>query len=509
MGGRKVETQHPSYQANSYVISLRNFNPVIDRQDIMLSSCAYLHNCMDPSVIKDESFKLLFSKSPIFIKSEANSLTNFLEEKIVIGEESDLFTEIEESPLVISKSLSQNIGSMLKDNVDFALIDDQKTALEEILYQHKTLKNGHKKVLIVEGGPGTGKSLIAINALVDLVKSGVNARYVTNNSAPRKVYQAQLAKNKDKSEIDALFSGPDQFKECDSDTYDVVLVDEAHRLTSNWGFYKTKGDSQVKAIIAAAKLSVFFIDDLQKVTWNDLGTVAEIEKWGTKFKVEPHKRILNMQFRCAGSDSYISWVNQMLELVEKTNDLASFDSYDFQVFDSPSEMRDLIFEKNKESNRARLVAGYCWEWVSKKNPNLYDIEFKDFDFKMKWNLSSDSTWILSPDSVNQVGCIHTSQGLETDYVGVIMGSDIIIRNGKVITNPEKRAKTDQSLRGWKKELAIDEETALLKADQLIKNTYRALLTRGMKGCYLYSVDKETNEYFKSQIPSIKRDTFHG
>ena len=145
MGGRKVETQHPSYQANSYVISLRNFNPVIDSQDILLSSCAYLHNCMDPSVIKDESFKQLFSKSPIFIKSEGNSLTSFLEEKILTGEESDLFTEIEESPLVISKSLSQNIGSMLKDNVDFALIDDQKTALEEILYQHKTLKMVKRK----------------------------------------------------------------------------------------------------------------------------------------------------------------------------------------------------------------------------------------------------------------------------------------------------------------------------------------------------------------------------
>jgi DUF2075 family protein len=169
----------------------------------------------------------------------------------------------------------------------------------------------------------------------------------------------------------------------------------------------------------------------------------------------------------------------------------------------------LIFEKNKEANRARLVAGYCWEWVSKKEPTLYDIEFKDFNFKMKWNLSSDPTWILSQNSVNQVGCIHTSQGLETDYVGVIIGSDLVVRNGKVITSPEKRAKSDQSLKGWKKELAIDEVNTLIKADQLIKNTYRALLTRGMKGCYLYSVDKETNEYFKSQIPSIKQAVFHG
>jgi len=458
-------------------------------------------------VIRDKSFSKLIDKSPLFIKSEGNNLIKFIEEKIMYGDSNNLFTKIEESPIEISKSLSQNIGSMLKDNLDFALIDDQKTTLEEIIFHRKTLKDGEKKVLLIEGGPGTGKSLIAINALVEFVKSGVDARYITNNASPRKVYQALLANNHDHAEIDALFSGTDQFKDCESESYDVVLVDEAHRLTSNWGFYKTKGESQAKAIIAASKMTVFFVDDLQKVTWNDLGTVAEIEKWSQKFKINPHKRILNMQFRCAGSDSYINWVNHILGLAPLEENINNFDSFDFRIFDDPNEMKEEIFGKNKEKNRARLVAGYCWEWVSKKNPKINDIEIKGLS--MKWNLSSDPTWILSPDSVNQIGCIHTSQGLETDYVGVIIGPDLLYRDGELKTFPENRAKSDQSLKGWKKELAIDPEATLIKTDQLIRNTYRALMTRGLKGCYLYSVDDETNDYLRSQIPILISGKFHG
>ena len=507
LGGRKVERQHPSYQANSYVISLRNFNPVFTANEIELSSCSYLHNCQESTIIKDNNFSHLLDKSPLFIKSEGNDLKKFIEDKIFYGDSNDLFTQIEESPIQISKSLSQNIGSMLKDNLDFALIDDQKSALEEIIFHRKTLKEGEKKVLIIEGGPGTGKSLIAINALVEFVKSGINARYVTNNSAPRKVYQAQLANKSDIAEIDALFSGPDQFKDCDSETFDVVLVDEAHRLTSNWGFYKTKGESQVKAIIAASKMVVFFIDDLQKITWNDLGTVAEIEKWSKKFKINSQKRILNMQFRCAGSDSYINWVNHNLGLTSLGEPINSFDSFDFRIYDNPIKMKEQIFERNKENNRARIVAGYCWEWISKKNPNINDIEIEGL--RMKWNLASDPTWILSPESVNQIGCIHTSQGLETDYVGVIIGPDLMYRDGALKTFPENRAKSDQSLRGWKKELSIDPDATLFKTDQLIRNTYRALMTRGLKGCYLYSVDKETNDYLKNQLPTSNLGNFHG
>ncbi len=500
MGRAKVERQHPSYQADSYAISLRNFNPAVEKNEVSLSSCAYLHNCMHSEVIKADDFEELTSKAPVFIKGESELLSNYLESHIAQGDSDRIIEKLENSPIEISKSLSQNIGSMIKGNSDFALIDDQKTVLEEILYLQKNVKQGQKCVMIVEGGPGTGKSLIAINALVEAVKKKLNARYVTNNSAPRKVYLNQLVGSRDKSEIESLFIGPDPFLETDENFFDLVLVDEAHRLTSNWGFYKTKGESQVKEIIEASKMAVFFIDDLQKVTWNDLGTVSEIEYWCKKFGIQAEKRVLDLQFRCAGSDSYINWVNKVLNLSTNNEPILDFDSFDFKIIDNPMELKNLIFEKNKIANKARMLAGYCWDWVSKKDSDKFDISFPKYSFDMKWNLASDPTWIISPESVNQIGCIHTSQGLETDYVGVIIGPDLIARNGKLLTDPNARAKTDQSMKGWKKALKQDPIATEIKTDQLIRNTYRALLTRGMKGCYVYSTDKETQEYLKSVLP---------
>jgi DUF2075 family protein len=236
-----------------------------------------------------------------------------------------------------------------------------------------------------------------------------------------------------------------------------------------------------------------------------LGTISEIEYWCNKFGIIAEKRILDLQFRCAGSDSYINWVNRILNLSTSNEPIENFESFDFQIVDNPAELKHLIFEKNKVSNRARMLAGYCWNWVSKKEPEKYDISFPEFDFDMKWNLASDQTWIISPESVNQIGCIHTSQGLETDYVGIIVGPDLIARDGKLITDPNARAKSDQSMKGWKKAMKEDPVTTEIKTDQLIRNTYRALLTRGMKGCYIYSTDSETQEYFKSQLPGSIKD----
>ena len=156
-----------------------------------------------------------------------------------------------------------------------------------------------------------------------------------------------------------------------------------------------------------------------------------------------------------------------------------------------------------------MIAGYCWDWVSKKEPNRFDISFPEFNFDMKWNLASDPTWIISPESVNEIGCIHTAQGLETDYVGVIIGPDLIARNGKLITDPSARAKTDQSMKGWKKAMKVDPIATEIKTDQLIRNTYRALLTRGMKGCYIYSTDPETQEYFMNHLPNLEKVADHG
>ena len=154
-----------------------------------------------------------------------------------------------------------------------------------------------------------------------------------------------------------------------------------------------------------------------------------------------------------------------------------------------------------------MVAGYCWNWPSKNNPKAFDIELGR-DFKARWNLTKDgSLWIVSPDSVREVGCIHTCQGLELDYIGVIVGDDLIVRGGKVITQPKNRAPSDYSIRGLNALARKSPDEAFQRADEIIKNTYRTLMTRGMKGCCVYFTDKETAAFFKSRIkPAETRPT---
>lgn len=188
----------------------------------------------------------------------------------------------------------------------------------------------------------------------------------------------------------------------------------------------------------------------------------------------------------------------VLEIRETANyDLD--DKYDFKVFDNPNELRKAIIEKNKINNKSRLVAGYCWNWISngKNKSDIYDIEIPEYDFGMSWNLGNSKTWAIDEASVNEVGCIHTCQGLEFDYVGVIIGDDLRYENNHIVTDYKKRAKTDQSLKGINKIAKEDGyEEAEKIADTIIKNTYRTLMTRGMKGCYVYCTNKELEEYFK-------------
>ena len=196
----------------------------------------------------------------------------------------------------------------------------------------------------------------------------------------------------------------------------------------------------------------------------------------------------------------MAWVDHVLGIRETANYDLSELNYDFQVFDSPADMRDEIFEKNKINNKSRLVAGYCWDWVSKKDSSLKDISFPGTDFSMQWNLGDDGMlWMIKEKSVHQVGCIHTCQGLELDYVGVIIGSDLQMKNGRLITDPNSRSKNDRSIFGWKKQMKADPEVTLKKLDSIIRNTYRTLMTRGMKGCNVHAVDKELNEYLKIKL----------
>lgn len=394
---------------------------------------------------------------------------------------------------------------MIKGNKEFVMIDEQQVVFDELLRLSKETVNNWKKneqkgVYIVEGGPGTGKSVIAINLLAKLtVEKKYVCHYVTKNAAPKNVFAAKLKGTKSKNEIDILFKGSGSFIDCSSNDYDVLIVDEAHRLNAKSGIFANKGENQIKEIINASKFSIFFIDEYQRVHVNDIGSKEEIKKWAKYFNANVYEGQLISQFRCNGSDGYLAFIDNLLEIRDTANvDLEGID-YDFRVVDSPYELRNLIVDRNKENNKARLLAGYCWEWPveTRSDPNYCDIVIGDF--KMSWNFNNTDTWAIDSDSVNQVGCIHTSQGLEFDYVGVIIGRDLRYENGKIITDLFERASTDQSIKGLKGMYKKDPQKAQEIADEIIRNTYRTLLTRGSKGCYVYCCDENLKNYIKSFI----------
>lgn len=495
-----VERPHPSYQAWSYSALLQGFNVTVYKEDISLKPCAYLHNYTDDGVLKNEFYSEYLKKAPVFCKGEKNDLQEFISNFIKYGDKTDIIERIENGKISPSKSLADSLSSMLRGNEEFIMIDSQKIVYENAKALAKKSNDKNKNVLIVRGGPGTGKSVIAINLLVNLTKMQIFSQYVTKNAAPRTVYEAKLTDSFKKSEISNFFTGSGSFINTKSNTFGALIVDEAHRLNEKSGMFKNKGENQIKEIINASKFSVFFLDEDQKVTLHDIGEEDEIKKWAVHYNANVSALELSSQFRCNGSEGYLAWLDDVLQIRKTANNKLSKKEFDFRIFDDPNELRDKIFHLNKANNKARLVAGYCWPWASKKKPNAFDIVIPEFDFKMQWNLGSDGNlWIINPDSVKEIGCIHTCQGLELEYVGVIVGSDLIVKFGEVLVDPSKRAPEDSSVRGWKTRMKDNpaKTRAILKS--IIKNTYRTLMTRGMKGCYVYFVDKETDEYFRSRL----------
>ena len=508
MGGGLREEPHPSYQAWSYQSHLELYNEFIYTSQVKVDSCAYLHNCVESAVIKGSAYEELLLKSQVFIKGDHGKLREMIKGKIPKGGGIPILKQIDQSPIRPSQQLADAVGNMLDGIQEFVLLDEQKTVYEKILEAAKKSGTGRKQVIIVKGGPGTGKSVISINALAALTQNRLNVRYVTPNAAPRTVYESKL---KDRISGDAfrhMFTGSGGFHRADKDAFEVLIVDEAHRLSEKSGFYKNEGENQIKEIIASSGTSVFFIDEAQKIHWADIGEIEEIRKFAGEAGAEVQEFELVSQFRCGGSDDYLEWLEGILG-IKKTNQLFSRSSFDFQVFDSATQLHDEIKRRNKVNNKSRVVAGYCWNWISKKDARLFDIKIENEGYKAQWNLSEyGNNWIINPESVDEVGCIHTCQGLEVDYVGVIIGEDLRFDGTRIITDPSKRAKTDQSLKGYKKELAASAVAAEAKADELIRNTYRTLMSRGMKGCYIYAVDEKTRQFFKDAIARLPKGQEH-
>lgn len=500
-GGRERRVVHPSYQAWSYAEMIRDYNEYAQIAGVNLWPCAYLHNYMraqdDP--LDDPIYKDYLDEAPAFAKGDVRKLREFIKRVVETGDDSEILYEIDNGRIKPSKSLQDAIVGMLESNPEFNLIDDQKVVFERIMELSRQCElDGKKRVLIATGGPGTGKTVIAMNLLARLTQEGVFVQYCSKNSAPRTVYAKKLKGHRTKSSIDNMFKGSGAYVEAPRNAVGVVLADEAHRLNEKSGLYGNQGINQIHEIIHAARLSVFFIDECQRVTVKDIGSVGEIKRWAAVNGAEVYEEELTSQFRCNGSDGYLAWLDDVLEIRETANyDIEGID-YDFEVLDSPDEMRQKVIERNQGSNKSRILAGYCWNWprAGRADTNTHEITIGDFE--ISWNLDGGEAFALSPTSINEAGCIHTTQGLEFEYVGVIIGDDLRYEGDHVVTDYTKRAGTDQSIKGLKKMEREDPKHALKLADEIIKNTYRTLMTRGMKGCYVYATDPNLRSYLKER-----------
>lgn len=508
-GNAVRQVVHPSYQAWSYAMLISDYNASVQEGMVSIFPCAYLHNYRrhDQDPLDAEQYEVYLEDAPAFTRGEVTKLRDFIKKSIRTGDNKELIYKIDSGRIKPSKSLQDSIAKMLKGNREFIMLDEQKVVYEEILNESRqSVQDDKKRVVIVKGGPGTGKSVVAVNLLAELTKEDQFCQYVSKNSAPRNVYRKKLKGSIRKSSVDNMFKGSGIYTETDNNMIDTILVDEAHRLNEKSGMFHNMGENQIKEIIHAAKCSVFFIDESQRVTLLDIGRVEEIRKWAEEEKAQVTEMELMSQFRCNGSDGYLAWLDHTLEIRDTANfDMEDID-YDIRIIDSPAKMQELIIERNRTShNRARILAGYCWNWKKEgvNDPSVHDIKIGDFE--ISWNLKNTTTFAIDEDSIHEAGCIHTSQGLEFDYVGVIIGDDMRYENGMVVTDFTKRARTDQSLKGIKKLYKENPELANKEADEIIKNTYRTLMTRGMKGCYVYCTDQRLAAYLKKCLETRKSE----
>lgn len=494
---------HPSWQAYSYSAILNHFNEAIEKNDIDIKPLAFLHNYkvefLDEltSPIYEDAIKL----APVFIENDYVKLRNFIETYIKYSSKKNLLFEIEHGKIKPTKMLVDALGNMLNQNQEFILIDEQKIVSERLYnIAVKAQKDARKHVVIVEGGAGTGKSVIAIDLLGKLItKKAFTTFYVAKSSYVKENYFNKLTKNvPNYAFLKTLFKGSGSFIDSVSNEFNCLIVDEAHRLTArtkrSFMYY---GENQIKEIINAAKVSVFFIDSKQSIDIKDFGTIEEIKKWAQDYQAEVHHDDflkLKSQFRCNGSDEYLAWVDSIVynEKYESSNTKIE---YDIKVFDDILDLKHTISEKNTH-NKARLISGDVFPWISMKDKSQIDIILGDF--QAQWNKTK--AFATDPKAVDEVGCIHTTQGMEFEYVGIIIGNDFIYKDGKIQTDYTKHPDSANEFKRPHQRKINPEDSMLI--DTLIRNTYRVLLSRGQKGCYIYCMDHELNKYMKKRIHDL-------
>ncbi|AUG79476.1 ATP-binding protein [Kitasatospora sp. MMS16-BH015] len=485
---------NPVDQVRGYCQYLVSFNGVLAEHPERVSGAAYLHNATEFGVSglfgaeQDEQGQL-------FIGARRGEFLDFLRGRLGTSPGASAADELVDGKIGPSKQLMAVAAREVREREQFVLLDEQRIAYRTVLNAvRRANRSDHKEVVIVTGGPGTGKSVIALSLLGELYRQGATALHATGSSSftttMRKVAGAR------KREVQDLFKYFNGFMTAERNGLDVLICDEAHRMRETSANRYTSaanrtGKPQIEELIDAARVPVFLLDEHQVVRPGEMGTVAEIEamaeKKGLRCRVVP----LDSQFRCGGSDAYLRWVVRLLGLEPGGPEVWEPDGrMQLTTVDSPLEMEAFLDDRRSQEYSARISAGYCWKWTKKVPPGqALPTDVAIGDWHRPWNVFGDravggappaALWATDPAGFGQVGCVYTAQGFEYDWSGVIIGPDLLWRGDRWVVD-----------RTASKDPVFKKSTSDADVDRLIRNTYKVLLTRGMVGTVVYSTDAET------------------
>lgn len=502
--GRPVT--HPVLQVRDYCDYLVDFTVVLEERSDAVAGAAYLHNATT-SGVSDLLSMPGDQRGRMFTGDKRGEFIDFLKSRLAPDQPGANYAdELLHSRIAPSRQLLTVAAEEVQKREMFVLLDEQRDAYNYVLHAvDEARRADSKSAVVVTGGPGSGKSVIALSLMGELLRQGRSALHATGSRSFTQTLRKVAGKRSPK--VQKMFKYFNSFMDAEPNDLDVLILDEAHRVRETSVNRWTKATlrtnrPQLDELFAAARVPVFLLDENQVVRPGEQGTVEDIEKYAADHGIQVQRISLDDQFRCGGSEAYVEWVQRLLGLHDGGPIAWEGDPrFEVQVADSPFELEHVMEQQRAEGFGARITAGYCWRWSDPNKDGTLVNDVVIGDWSKPWNLKGERSiggapaaafWASDPVGFGQVGCVYTAQGFEYDYAGVIIGPDLVWRGDRWVAN--RGENKDPDFRNTK---TVGNE----RFDELVRNVYKVLLTRGMQGVVIYSPDAETQQFLRSLVVS--------
>lgn len=498
---------HPLEQVRTYCDYLRDFVVTIAEGEHDLAGTAYLHNATNAGIadLRDMTRPDQERPARLFSGQDRGDFLDYLRSRFAAGVSGAPYADqLLDSRIAPSKHLLALAADEVQRREQFVLLDEQRDAYELVLHAVEKARGGNTKTaIVVSGGPGSGKSVIALSLLGELSRQGRAVMHATGSQSFTQTLRKVAAARSPR--VRKLFGYFNSFMTAAPNELECLILDEAHRIreTSASRFTRREhrtGRPQVSELLSAARVPVFLLDQHQVVRPGELGTVETISEHARTLGMTVHAIDLNDQFRCGGSALYVDWVERLLGLAPGGPLRWQGDpTFQVEVVDSPEELEHVLAAHDAGGETARMAAGYCWPWSDPAADGTLVRDVQIGEWSRPWNLKGDRSiggappaalWATDPAGFGQVGCIYTAQGFEYDHAGVIIGPDMVWRDGEW-----------RFIRQANRDPAMKNRTTVTDRDfeRLVRNVYKVLMTRGMKSTWIYSTDPRTRDFLRDLV----------